>query len=82
MPGAHTHIYNTSHLNLIIYINHGPGSMDSAGKRVKSTMNRRTGRHCRPVLQLPTGQFLQLANMLYNSRRSWRTWNEQGAKQH
>jgi len=25
-------------------------------------MNRRTGRHCRPVLQLPTGQFSQLAN--------------------
>ena len=24
-------------------------------------MNRRTGRHCRPVLQLPTGQTVQLA---------------------
>ena len=49
--------------------------MDSAGKRVKS-QNRRTGRLCRPVLQLPTGQSLQL------TRRSWRTWNEQvGAKQ-
>ena len=35
-------------------------------------MNRRTGRHCRPVMQLPRGQLLQL------SRRSWRTWNEQG----
>ena len=35
-------------------------------------MNRRTGRHCRPVLQLPTGQSVQLP------RRSWRTWNEQG----
>ena len=31
-------------------------------KRVK--MDRRTGRLCRPVLQLPTGQFSQLANMM------------------
>jgi len=38
--------------------------MDSAGKKEKSQMDRRTGRHCRPVLQLPTGQFSQLANML------------------
>ena len=33
-------------------------------KGKKSQMDRRTGRHCRPVLQLPTGQFSQLANML------------------
>ena len=38
--------------------------MDSAGKRVRVKWNRRTGHHCRPVLQLPTGQFSQLANML------------------
>ena len=45
-------------------------------KGKKSKMNRRTGRHCRPVLQLPTGQFNNFA------RRSWRTWTEQvGAKQ-
>ena len=44
-------------------------------KKVK-VKNRRTGRHCRPALQLPTGQLLQL------ERRSWRTWTEQGAKQH
>ena len=31
--------------------------MDSAGKKVRvSQMDRCTGRHCRPVLQLPTGQ--------------------------
>ena len=29
--------------------------MDSAGKE-KGQMDRCTGRHCRPVLQLPTGQ--------------------------
>ena len=29
MPGVHSY---TIHLNLIIYTNHGPGSMDSAGK--------------------------------------------------
>ena len=44
-------------------------------KRKSVKWTRRTGRHCRPVLQLPTGQFSQLANMLV---RSWRTWNEQG----
>ena len=33
-------------------------------KKVSQQMNRRTGRLCRPVLQLPTGQFSQLANML------------------
>ena len=29
-------------------------------KKEKSTMNRRTGRLCRPVLQLPTGQSCSL----------------------
>ena len=38
------------------------GLCKEKGKAVKWT--RRTGRHCRPVLQLPTGQFSQLANML------------------
>ena len=37
---------------------------------------RCTGCHCRPMLQLPTGQSLQRER-----RRSWRTWTEQGAKQ-
>ena len=74
MPGAHTYIYSTLHLNLIFTLHHGPGSwtLQEKGK----VTNRRTGRLCRPVLQLPTGQFSQLANMLV---RSWRTWNEEGA---
>ena len=43
-------------------------------------MDRRTGRHCRPVLQLPTGQSRSLHTCWFviNLRRSWRTWNEQG----
>ena len=36
-------------------------TLQEKGKRVK---NRRTGRHCRPVLQLPTGQSVQLPTMI------------------
>ena len=36
-------------------------------RKKKSKWTRRTGRHCRPVLQLPTGQFSQLANCWYFS---------------
>ena len=35
-------------------------------KKVSQQMDRCTGRHCRPVLQLPTGQFSQLANCWNN----------------
>ena len=48
-------------------------------KQEKLTRNRRTGRLCRPVLQLPTGQSCSLQTV--GSCRSWRTWNEQGQKQ-
>ena len=46
-------------------------------------MDRCTGRHCRPVLQLPTGQSCswQTAGpnkLLALTQRSWRTWNETG----
>ena len=48
-------------------------------KSKSQQVNRRTGRHCRPVLQLPTGQSCSLQTCCL--QRSWRTWNEQGAKQ-
>ena len=53
--------------------------MDSAGKRKQVKLTRCTGRHCRPVLQLPTGQSCswQTAGpnkLLALTRRSWRTW--------
>ena len=48
-------------------------------RKRKSKTNRRTGRLCRPVLQLPTGQSCSLQTCCL--QRSWRTWNEQGAKQ-
>ena len=36
-------------------------TLQEKGVKVK---NQRTGRHCMPVLQLPTGQFLQLATTI------------------
>ena len=33
-------------------------------EKQSQVVNRRTGRLCKPVLQLPTGQFSQLANMM------------------
>ena len=58
----HTYLQHTAYPYNLHYT-HGPGSWTLQEKEtVKWT--RRTGRHCRPMLQLPTGQFSQLANML------------------
>ena len=83
MLGAHTYLHR-QFLNLINFtLNPWPRIMDSAGKKEKRkrVKNRRTGRLCRPVLQLPTGQSCSLQTVGSNnsSRRSWRTWNEQGS---
>ena len=45
-------------------LTHGSGSWTLQEK--KKSQNRRTGRLCRPVLQLPTGQFSQLANCWFD----------------
>ena len=66
MPGVHTYLQNT--LTYKFTLHPWPRIMNSAGKEVRvTTMNRCTGRHCRPVLQLPTGQFSQLANCWYDT---------------
>ena len=45
--------------------------MDSAGKKVgKVKWTRRTGRHCRPVLQLPTGQSSSLQTCCTTRRQT------------
>ena len=59
MPGVHTHIYTDS-LTYKFTLHPWPRIMDSAGKRKAVKWTRRTGRHCRPVLQLPTGQSCSL----------------------
>ena len=64
MPGVHTYL-QYRHLNLIIYTNPWPRIMDSAVKR-KVNWTRRMGRHCRPVLQLPTGQSCSLQTWCYD----------------
>ena len=62
------HTYLQLQLNLYIYTNPWPRTMDSAGKRSQrvNKWTRRTGRHCRPVLQLPTGQSCSLQTCCYN----------------
>ena len=56
-----TLIYSTHYtLTYNFTLTHGPGSWTLQEKGVKSTRNRRTGRLCRPVLQLPTGQSCSL----------------------
>ena len=75
MPGAHTHIYSTVQLNLIIYTNPWPRIMDSAGKRKESTSEPANG----PPLQARVAAANRTVQQL--PRRSWRTWNKQGAKQ-
>ena len=37
---------------------HGLCRKEKVSHKTKSQMDRCTGRHCRPVLQLPTGQFV------------------------
>ena len=60
MPGVHTYIYTDS-LSLLFTLTHGPGSWTLQEKeKVSQPMDRCTGRHCRPVLQLPTGQSCSL----------------------
>ena len=63
MPGAHTHIY-TDILTLLIYINTMAQDHGLCRKKEKS-QNRCTGCLCRPVLQLPTGQFRSLQTCWY-----------------
>ena len=79
MLGVHTYIY-TQYILTNSKLHHGPGSMDSAGKE-KVTKEPAHGPPLQARVAAANRTVLQLANVLYNSRRSWRTWTEQGAKQ-
>ena len=56
MPGAHSYLQYTLTYKFTLTMAQDQWTLQEKGQKVK---NRRTGRHCRPVLQLPTGQSLQ-----------------------
>ena len=63
MPGAHTLIYKTVQLNLIIYTNPWPRIMDSAGKRrSQSQMDPAHGPPLQARVAAANRTVLQLAN--------------------